>query len=114
MEHDHTAVATDARVSQRGGWLWISAGVLAALTVVQGAGLLDRPASAEMVSNKGGYAIMTTRAGSNEIAVLIDERNETLMVYSVENRRRVVLQDRQSLPEMFNRARLQAGHPARP
>ena len=98
----------------RGGWLWVSAGVLAALVVVQGAGLLDRAASAEMVSNKSGYAIMTTDGGSEEIAVVIDERNETLLVYSIENRRRVVLQDRQSLPEMFTRARQQAGHPARP
>lgn len=114
MEHDNATVANDARLARHGGWLWISAGVLAALIVVQGAGLLDRPAAAGMVSNKGGYVIMTTKAGSDEIAVLIDERNETLLVYTVENRRRVTLQDRQSLPEMFTRARQQAGHPPRP
>lgn len=107
-----TGAGTSAR--RQGGWLWVSAGVMAALVVVQGAGLLDRPAKAEMVTDKGGYVLMTTNGGSTEIMLMIDERNETLLVYDVENQRRVILQDRQALPDLFNRARMQAGFPARP
>ena len=107
----HTREASPAA---RGNWLWVSAGVLAALIVVQGAGLLDRTARAEMVADKGGYVMMTTEGGSTEVMLLIDERNETLLVYDVENQRRVVLEDRQALPDLFNRARVQAGFPARP
>jgi hypothetical protein len=36
------------------------------------------------------------------------------MIYSVANRRQILLQDRQSLPEMFVRARANAGLPPRP
>lgn len=100
--------------ARAGGWLWVSAGVMAALVVVQGAGLLDRTASAEMVTSKGGYVMMSTDGGSEDILALIDERNETLLIYNVENRRQVVLQDRQSLPDLFVRARQAGGFPARP
>ena len=53
-EPAHPEAAPRGRENGRGGWLWISAGVLAALVVVQGAGLLDRPALAEMVSERSG------------------------------------------------------------
>lgn len=96
------------------GWLWISAGVLAALTLIQGAGFLDRPAMAEMVAEKSGYVVMTTEGGSQQILAVLDERNEMLMIYSVVNRRQIQLQDRQPLPDMFIRARANAGLPARP
>lgn len=109
-----TPDASSPPAHRSGNWLWVSAGVLAALVVVQGAGLLDRTAKAEMVADKGGYVLMTTEGGSDEMMLVIDERNETLMVYKVENQRRVELQDRQVLPDLFNRARAQAGYPARP
>lgn len=108
------ASAGESRQTGRGQWLWVSAGVMAALVVVQGAGLLDRPALAEMTASGGGYTVMTTDGGSNEVALVIDERNETLLVYSVKNRREVRLENRQSLPELFVRARATAGHPPRP
>ncbi len=103
-----------SETARSGGWLWISAGVLAALTLVQGAGLLDRTARAEMVSEKSGYAIMTTDGGTDQILVVLDERNEMLMVYSVENRREMILQDRQPIPDMFVQARTQSGARRRP
>lgn len=113
-QHDNIAAVAETGREGRGQWLWVSAGVMAALVVVQGAGLLDRPAIAEMTASAGGYTIMTTDGGSNEVGLVIDERNETLLVYSVKNRREVRLENRQSLPELFTRARAQAGHPARP
>lgn len=97
----------------RDGWLWVSAGVLAALVVVQGAGLLDRPAIAEMSTHKSGYAMMTTDGGAEEVLVVLDDRNESLLVYEVENRTRLVLQDREALPDLFARARVAAGYPER-
>ncbi len=106
--------APAAAPARESGWLWISAGVLAAFTLVQGAGLLDRTATAEMVTQKSGYTMMTTSGGSSDVILVLDDRNEALMVYSVENRRQVVLQDRQALPELFQRARQQAGLPPRP
>jgi hypothetical protein len=96
------------------GWLWVSAGVLTALVLVQGAGLLDREAKAEMVADKGGYVVMTTDGGSEEVLLVLDERNEALLIYEVENRQRIGLKARQALPELFVRARAQAGFPARP
>ncbi|MFK7882661.1 MAG: hypothetical protein AB8F26_00570 [Phycisphaerales bacterium] len=98
----------------REGWLWVSAGVLAALVIVQGAGLLDRPAYAEMTASTSAYRMMTTDGGSDEILVIIDDRNETLLVYHQQNRQRISLIDRESLPELFVRARTKAGFPPRP
>ncbi len=107
---ERTAHAADPR----GSWLWVSAGVLAALTVVQGAGLLDRPAYAEMSSSTTGYTVMTTDGGTDEIVVVIDDRQEALLVYRHQNRERIQLLDREPLPELFTRARANAGLPARP
>lgn len=98
----------------RAGWLWVSAGVLAALTIVQGAGLLDRPAYADMTSNTTGYTIMTTDGGSDETVIVIDDRQEALLVYRHQNRERLQLLDREPLPELFTRARANSGLPPRP
>lgn len=103
-----------AQSTGREGWLWVSAGVLAALTIVQGAGLIDRPAYAEMTASASGYRLMTTDGGSDELLVVIDDRNETLLVYRQENRQRISLVDRESLPDLFRRARAKAGLPPRP
>lgn len=98
----------------RGGWLWVSAGVLAALTIVQGAGLFSQPAYAEMTASTSAYRMMTTDGGSDELLVIIDDRNETLLVYRQENRQRLSLVDREDLAELFVRARTKAGYPPRP
>lgn len=125
MPHPHTQHDRDeprdapgngcnAGTARQGGWLWVSAGVLAALTVVQGSQLLDRPAFAEMVARTGDYAILTTDGGSDEIVVVVDDRNEMLLVYRNENRQRLSLAEREPLPELFVRARARAGMPDRP
>lgn len=112
-QHNDTAPA-DAPTDARGSWLWVSAGVLAALTIVQGAGLFDRPAYAEMASSTTAYTVMTTDGGTDEIVVVIDDRQETLLVYRHQNRERLQLLDREPLPELFARARVNAGLPPRP
>lgn len=97
-----------ARANTRGGWLWVSAGVLAALIVVQGAGMLDSPAKAEMSVTSGAYSMMTTDGGNEEILVVVDSRQESLMVYKVFNRERLQLLDREDLGVLFTRARTRA------
>lgn len=104
--------ATHTRHTQRtGGWLWVSAGVLAALIVVQGAGLLDTRANAEMAISSGAYAMMTADGGNDEILVVVDSSQESLMVYR-SDRNSVQLLERENLANLFERARARA--PGRP
>lgn len=92
-------------VPQRGGWLWVSAGVLCALILVQGAGLLDSTARAEMASSNGAYAMMTTDGGNDEILVIVDSSQESLMVYRADRNQGLQLLERENLGELFVRAR---------
>lgn len=105
----HGAPAAMAVAStQRGGWLWVSAGVLAALIVVQGAGLLDAPAHAEMAITSGSYTMVTTDGGNDEILAVVDSRQESLMIYRSFSNNRVQLLDRENLATLFERARARA------
>lgn len=105
----HGAPAAMAVAStQRGGWLWVSAGVLAALIVVQGAGLLDAPAQAEMAITSGSYTMVTTDGGNDEILAVVDSRQESLMIYRSFSNNRVQLLDRENLATLFERARARA------
>lgn len=95
-------------VSRRGGWLWVSAGVLAALTLVQGAGLLDSAASAEMAISSGAYSMITTDGGNDEILAIVDSSQESLLIYRSTNAGAVHLLDREDLAALFERARARA------
>ncbi|MCR9075456.1 MAG: hypothetical protein NXI07_05395 [bacterium] len=92
----------------RGGWLWVSAGVLAALIVVQGAGLIDSPAQAEMSSSSGAYTMMTTDGGNDEILLVVDSSQESLMVYRSDRNQGLQLLEREDLAGLFSRARARA------
>ncbi|MBO6740092.1 MAG: hypothetical protein JJ916_09550 [Phycisphaerales bacterium] len=92
----------------RGGWLWVSAGVLAALIVVQGAGLIDSPAQAEMASSSGAYTMITTDGGNDEILVVVDSSQESLMVYRSDRNQGLQLLEREDLAGLFSRARARA------
>ncbi len=96
------------RVQRSGGWLWVSAGVLASLIIVQGAGLLDSPAQAEMAIGSGAYAMMTTDGGNDEILVLVDNSQESLMVYRGDRNLGLQLLERENLAALFERARARA------
>ena len=93
---------------ERSGWLWVSAGVLAALIVVQGAGMLDTPAHAEMTSTSGAYTLMTTDGGNDEILVVVDSSQESLMVYKSDRNQGLQLLEREDLTGVFARARARA------
>ena len=90
-----------------GGWLWISAGVLAALILVQGAGMLDSPAMGDMTTTQQSYSMMTTDGGTDEVLVLIDSRQESMLVYRVDSSNTLQLLKREQLDAMFSRARAQ-------
>ncbi len=99
---------TQIQQRERSGWLWVSAGVLAALIVVQGAGMLDTPAHAEMTSTSGAYTLMTTDGGNDEILVVVDSSQESLMVYKSDRNQGLQLLEREDLTGVFARARARA------
>ncbi len=90
--------------------LSITAVSLLALIVLQTVGLPVPKAEAGLVSKTGGYTILTMKGGSgaSDIALVIDDRNEDLLVYSVNSRRAVDLVSRESLPALFTAARAQS------
>lgn len=89
--------------------LWASAFVLAALLIVQAGRNADNRAAAEMVATTGSYVTMTTEGQNGELLYVIDNLNEKLMVYDVEQQRNLVLQHSVSLPEVFRSMRAGAG-----
>lgn len=93
--------------------LWASAFVIAAMVITQAGKLPGQTAFAEMASSRGDYSVMTTNSGRggdsdpNELVYVIDNRDQVILVYEVEDARRggVVLRDGWNLNLMFNRAR---------
>ncbi|MHC4416475.1 MAG: hypothetical protein ACYS0G_14475 [Planctomycetota bacterium] len=99
--------------SGRAAALWASAFVIAALTIVQ-AGRLPGPAAhGEVAASRADYALLTASSGRggevdpDELLYVIDNRDQVLMVYEIENaqRRQVLLRDGGPLENLFRRAR---------
>lgn len=99
--------------------LWASAFVLAGLILVQmrlASTVQAAPplfgqnsvANAGMVAQAGGYTVLTSDAGNEDILVVLDSRNEELFVYHVENQSSVQLLERQLLPGLFAEGRARA------
>ncbi len=93
--------------------LWVTAIALTALVVLQlgrGAGApFEQQALAEMVASVGDYSIMTTDGGNEELLFVLDNRNEQLMVYKVDQQRSMVLLAREELDGVFAAARSKLG-----
>ena len=94
--------------------LWITAIALSALLIVQlghrlGAGPVVQSALAEMVASVGDYSIMTTDGGNEELLFVLDNRNEQLMVYRVDQQRVLSLIAREKLSDVFASARNKLG-----
>jgi hypothetical protein len=99
----------ESRLSvDRSGWLWVSAGVLAALIVVQGSGVFESTARAEMATTNGAYSMMTTDGGNDEILFVVDSRQESLMVYRTDGMKSLKMLEREDLSSLFSRARARA------
>ncbi|MCA9274044.1 MAG: hypothetical protein KDA31_13485 [Phycisphaerales bacterium] len=93
--------------------LWVTAIALAALVILQlgrgGSAPFEQQALAEMVANVGDYSIMTTDGGNEELLFVLDNRNEQLLVYKVDQQRVMVLLAREELDGVFAAARSKLG-----
>ncbi len=89
--------------------LLASAFVLVALIIVQ-AGRLGWPseARAEMVSQVGGFTMLTTDAGNDDMLVVLDNRTDQLTVYKVENQSSIEQHKKYELSRIFADARSRA------
>ena len=93
--------------------LWASAFVIAALAIVQAGRLPGNSAHAETTSDFGDYTLLTARLGQgaadrpNESLWIIDNRDQVLMVYELEDAQRGTLTVRGggSLHNLFLQAR---------
>lgn len=93
--------------------LWVTAVALAALVVLTlGRGTarpFEQQALAEMVASVGDYSIMTTDGGNEELLFVLDNRNEQLLVYKVDQQRSMLLLSREELDAVFSSARSKLG-----
>lgn len=95
--------------------LWITAVALSALIVVQlgrttsSALPFEQQALAEMVDSVGDYRIMTTDGGNEEILFVLDNRNEQLMVYKIDQQKALTMLAREELDGVFASARSKLG-----
>ena len=100
-------------ISSSAAALWASAFVIAAMIIVQAGRLPGQTASAEMTATRADYSVMTTNSGRggdqdpDELLYVIDNRDQVLLVYEIEDvrRRQVVLRVGWSLPFQFASAR---------
>ncbi|GAB5497201.1 MAG: hypothetical protein Phyf2KO_22810 [Phycisphaerales bacterium] len=96
--------------------LWITAVALAALVVLQmgksgGNNTLpfEQQALGEMVDSVGDYKVMTTDGGNEEILFVLDNRNEQLLLYKIDQQRALTLLAREELDSVFASARSKLG-----
>ncbi len=64
---------------------------------------------ADAAVRSDGHSMITTKAGPDEVLMIIDDRAETLLVYEVINQSEVQLSARENLPRLFEAARGQRG-----
>lgn len=86
--------------------LMVLAGVLGAALAFQAFAQLGGPTGSRsgMISQVSGYTIMTSDAGNDDIVVVLDNRNEELMVYRSEAQG-MQLWSKVPLPRLFTEAR---------
>jgi tRNA U38,U39,U40 pseudouridine synthase TruA len=97
---------TQTRIDKGAAILWASAAAIFALAIVQ-AGRTDPGVAAHAaVATTGDLTVMNFSAGGNEEAVaVLDRREETLFVYSVDSLRNVEMQVAEDIRVLFARAR---------
>lgn len=121
QQHDSDGVSQPAAIpeSRSGndwsiGSSWVTLGVLMLVVMVLSrVGMVtNSPAMAEMAVHDSGYTMMTTDGGSDEILVLVDSREESILIYRVGPSGGLVLLEHESLSGVFSRARTQVmGNP---
>ncbi len=104
-----TSRSTEARVGPSAA-LWASAFVILALILVKADDAGPAASADEMVVSRGDYTLLTTAGrGSDEIVVVIDNRSEALMVYSIDRRAGLEPTARLDLGKTFEDAKRWAG-----
>ena len=109
-EQDRVAGVQSAGIGSS-GWLTVVLCVLVVFVMSKVVGVMDTPAMAEMAISDSGYTMMTTNGGADEILVLVDSREESILVYRVAqgaDSAGLELLERESLSGLFTRARAQA------
>lgn len=92
---------------KRAAGLAVLSMVLAGAVVMQAWAQIGRAADGRsgMISQTGGYALMSSDAGQDDIVLVLDNRNEKVMVYRVENQSSLLLYSKLDLPRTFLDAR---------
>lgn len=82
------------------------AAALGTLVAVRAFAQLGGPAGTRsgMISQVSGYSLMTSDAGTDDIVLVLDNRNEELMVYRTEGQA-IQLYQKLPLPRLFTEAR---------
>jgi len=101
------------RINPSAAALWASAFVILALVIVQAGRLPANQAHAEMANSGAGYSLVTSDSGFGddadpyELLYVIDNRDQVLLVYEVEDAQtgQIFLRDGGSLVTLFNNAR---------
>lgn len=86
------------------GALWASAFVITALILIQASRHdAGQQAHAGLIAEAGAYRILTSGTGNNEdIIAVLNQTDETVSIYSVENGRSLELYQSASLIELFS------------
>lgn len=93
--------------------LWASAFVILALVIVQAGRLPGQAAYAEVAAAEGDYTLLTARTGKGpetrpqEVLYVIDNRDQVLIVYDLEDAQRgtMVVRGGGPLESLFHNAR---------
>ena len=104
---------TNQKINGSAAVLWASAFIIAALVIIQAGELPGQSAYAEMASSRGDYSVITTNSGRggdadpDELVYVIDNRDQVLLVYEVEDAKRggITFRHGWNLHTVFNQAR---------
>lgn len=102
----NTNTTTRAKVGGTVPVLAALAAGLGTLVAVRAFAQLGGPAGTRsgMISAVSGYSLMTSDAGADDIILVLDNRNEELMVYRTEGQA-IQLHQKVPLPRLFTEAR---------
>lgn len=91
------------------GWYGVGPRGAASIVLAQPIPGLDTSAGARgMVSHAGGFVVLTSEAGNEDLLVVLDQRNEELFVYKMEQQNSLQLTQRLSVSQLFVEARTRA------
>lgn len=103
-------MSSDGLLSSR--WVTVGLLMLVVFMLSRVVGVMDNTAYAEMAVSENGYTMMTTDGGTDEVLVVVDSREEMIMVYRVApasgKQGGVEMLDREALSGLFQRARARA------